>query len=682
MSSDQLADALDKLNNRLSQATSSTGTGSGGGSGSGSGSQYLKDVRGLVLQLDEQVLITAYIAGGAATISSLCIDTIVKTKITPPLYTGLKGTLSGLLYLTGASSVVGEIDLATVPFGSSSGSMTGSNTSVGTTVGWLTVNSKGYLFGDGSLEDQETVYFTASITPPMPLAIGQTYGYQLSHNISGTSNITSFAVDDSVLPNIQYLSCSVTSGPGIIPGAVVLSGVYAYSTAAHLEISVYVTNAISSHYRWPEGLALLQTNVCQDLPEAAGSNRDVSSYTPGSAHTITFCPTISQNAYAESLSIHCIGFNAIGNQSLFDETVRFRFDAISLPAADQVTSGTGIYPQIPGVDFGLPYDHTVSLIDVPELQFVSGKYRFPFPVDYTGVSPGTNPDYSNVGTSYPTRFATFHSSITDCISNASICIHGITGDGWGNGMSTGNFILQLRVTDGDDVDTGWLDANTFYAGPCSNGGNSGYNDDGWACLLSNGTSDRVKNITFGRHVHGDCYIRIGFDVSEIQAEMTDTIDRSKSFTHISLSYSTGDFGQGYDSRIARSLGTQLAFESDNIFAAYFAGRSPPQLATRVCKAPPVFLPIRNVLLTVGESIYLGVFSNGFLISIDSLTVNARGIEVGSVFFQLSHVRGISDNNARRSDDGNDRNDIWRWQRDSGRHCNIVRFRTDRRHRRV
>ena len=74
-------------------------------------------------------------------------------------------------------------------------------------------------------------------------------------------------------------------------------------------------------------------------------------------------------------------FNSIGTRYVtrFDliPQSHLRINTKSDYVAERVCSGVIMYPDIELRDFGAAYDHTISLLNIPELQQINGKFSLP-----------------------------------------------------------------------------------------------------------------------------------------------------------------------------------------------------------------------------------------------------------------------------------------------------------------
>lgn len=547
--SDTLADALQKLDIQLSKVTGSRAP----LPDPNSLGQFLVDVRGYTLYLEQVTTFTACIANRVSTISNLVIDHRPCTRMTTPLYDGASGVITAYLKTGTVSAAVGSVQLDLLPYGGN------------TISGYLSVTDKEYFYDDGSTQSLPYTYFECQIVPTSDLLGGSTtYGYQLYHNITGLSNVVSFRIDDSLTPIVSSISLDL-----IAASTTFISGVQTYVAGSSVNAVVSVSNVISSHYNYQYGLASAISNVFAEQYENRLTFRNVDSFTTGSSQTVSFPFKIPSNTQVEAIWIRATAYNAINQSTTSTVTISQRIDTISFPSLCHVTSGQGAYPSVPGVDFGLPYDHSVSLISIPELQLLAGRYRVPEPVDYSAVGPNDNPDYSDVRGLFAYRYTTFAQPLGRCHANVTIVFDDIAGNGWGDGHTpASNMTLHVRVLGNDSADTGWLDANAFFSGELTY-------TDGNPCLLSSETTACRKRITFGAMRVGTIYIRVGFE------SILDT--DHKSFSGIRI--------ETLDRCRVTDMASKVLNVSDYMFKAYIAGTA--VLVENLCDNEPTFAVIQN-----------------------------------------------------------------------------------------
>ena len=440
----------------------------------------------------------------------------------------------------------------------------------GTQNGYLDILTKQYFYDDSSLQASVYTYLTCFVQPTHDLQAGPTmYAYQVSHSATGISNPVSFYIDDSEIPVVNSIDIDISSmQQQVISGVPVLN-------AGLGRLNVSVSNVISSFYNCKYGLAVLKSDAFPDQNENTLRGRNVGGYVSGSSQTISFDFDLKLKQYCEDVSFEITAYNAIDQTASGTIISSLHYDCLSRPNPAQVTSGFGLYPDIRGLDFGNAYDDTISLLTTNELQLTSGKYGVPMQTDYSPLNP-PGPDYSQVRTKYPFRYATFSFEMNACCSNLVIVIEDIEGSGWGSSkLVAENTSLQVRVMDESTeqqiIDSGWLDANRYYDA-------TGDTCHGSACLLTSGTTDCLKHITFGRMRRGSLFVRIGF---EALADLD-----QKRFRNIRIEQC--DF-------LKRTLVCDMANKilkiEDCLFQAYVAGTA--DIVDNICGTPPTFEIIRN-----------------------------------------------------------------------------------------
>ena len=121
----------------------------------------------------------------------------------------------------------------------------------------------------------------------------------------------------------------------------------------------------------------------------------MASYTSGSTQYVTLTTAIPAGIYTEAGTLTVTPYNALGPGTPVSITALTgrpcRADTCSIMVPTQVTSGTGPLPQNPGVDFGIAYDHTVSLMTNSELQLIDGHFQVPYALDFANSLPAGEP---------------------------------------------------------------------------------------------------------------------------------------------------------------------------------------------------------------------------------------------------------------------------------------------------
>lgn len=577
---DTFAQALQKLDAQLLKAATNVPPPDPNECG-----QYLHDVRGYTIYLDVDVDVIACLAGTTATISNLVTDVRVKTKLTTPLYDGVEGVLTSMLTIGTLDSIdKGSIDLSTVEYG------------VEVNQGYLHVSNKSQFYlSDVSTQNLNGnwVGFEAQIIPDEDLPRGVQLRYRLQDTKTGNSNTVGFQVDDSQTPVFDNPPSFVCEDTHIR----CISGIYSYATGDACSVSSSLSNVVSSCYNYYHGLCVATSNVFGKQEEKNRVGRDVTGYVPDSSQTILLNASILDNVYSEEVDIEVTAYNAVGGTNVAIIHSSCRVDTVSVIAGNQVTSGTGIFPTA----FGNPYDHTVSLLTVPELQLLCGRYRVPVVKDYRAALPPGSPDYTTCRNT-PYRYSTFRYDLHDCVSHCYILFDKIAGANWGSGgVLAINMTLQVRLIDTlNEADTGWLDANQFYEGGCVPQG------DGSPCLLCTDTTSDCKHITFGMQRRGALYVRIGFEA------VTDS--DNKSFKKISVE----------TARVCRpkDMASQLLRISDPLFTAFVSQSK--TLVTNLSVNMPGWDTIYN-FFDAGNGVLTAVLCHdGDCITIGSVDLQAVG----------------------------------------------------------
>ena len=299
-----------------------------------------------------------------------------------------------------------------------------------------------------------------------------------------------------------------------------------------------LTNVIYSYYNSIYGLARLESCICRAANEIDSVGRNTLNYIPNSTQTVSISSQIMRTVFQERVSLTVSAFNSQGSVTSSTIQTSARVDTVSILVPSQVQSGVSAYPLVEYQDFGAPYDHAMSLLDVPELQLIDGVYQIPSTDDYTSSLPAGSPDYRG-SRNFPWRWATFVFTIPTCVSNLCLFMNGQSGD-WGDAAadSRGDYTIDVRCIN-DNFDSGWLDALKYYGGESLQGAN------GQGCLIRH--VDNVRQVTFGTAFRGRMYVRIGFEAM--------TCTYIKKFTSIS-------FDSSMDK--ARYL-PQIPIQFDNFF---------------------------------------------------------------------------------------------------------------------
>ena len=423
------------------------------------------------------------------------------TSLRPPsntvinMYDGNLGTLNCLLNGTNA----GSLSVGLIPLGGGSLNQC------------LSVSLKGDFYSNNAQLAGHWFYVNAVIQPFYNLTAGLSlYTYQLSHSRSGSSNIVTFHIDDSVTPGISSNAPAVSIGNQ----TQVISGVLTYTTLTTVIMAATITGAIQSYFNSTYGLCQVYGSNINTVLEKNRPFRNVSSYSKGSSQPVTLQTSFLNYTYSENVVIYLQTFNAVNGNTSFPVSLLggqpIRVDTVSTVRSSQVQSGQGDYPLLAGTDFGSPYDNNTSLLSNSELQQLNGLFQKPQAINYSNVNPASAYDYTTVNNGQQFRFVTFKWSLPNPISNTTLTFVNQIGTGWGNGaqLATG-LKLFIRIIDTSiNTDTNWLDANAFYPGgqyPRNNGD---------PCLLIANTTASQKYITLGIARSGTLYIRIGLDCTD------------------------------------------------------------------------------------------------------------------------------------------------------------------------
>ena len=432
--------------------------------------------------------LTACFAGTSSLTNCLICEARPACVPLANLYDGADGTLTALLSNNGLESCIGSLVMNNVPL------------QLGSCAQELHVWNKHDFYPFFADLAGKWYGFSCQVgTLSTALASGSNlYNLRLSHSRSGDTNAVEFYVDDSVTPKF-------VSPPELTFGTQVtwLSGVQTFNTLTTVTAALHVSGCIQAFYNSENGLGKLSGASLCEVNEASQSTRSVSNYTAGSDQSFLLSTYFGNNVYTESASILVQCFNAAGNSTDISinsiNGLGLRLDTRGRPSTAQVTSGTGPSPERVGIDWGMQYDHTQSLLINEELQFINGRYDIPFSHDFSQSAPAGSPDYTHVNDQINIRYATFKFSLQENTSNCTIVFDDQLGEGWGSGYTPASeMTLQIRVIK-NECDSGWLDANTVFDGIDSHNG----------CLLAQCTTSSKKHITFGHSLRGDAYVRVG-----------------------------------------------------------------------------------------------------------------------------------------------------------------------------
>ena len=465
------------------------------------GGRTLRNLRDIELFLWEP-LKSACIAGTTNVVKDLIVNTSPRTKVVNTIYDGDEGTLSAYLITNYRETVVGSVSMGYVDIGST------------LTNGYLRVLHKDLFYSDQTTESLYYYYVDAMMVADTPLTAGSnSYAYHMYHSKSGQTNNVTFHIDDCQGEPLFIGTSTATFGTSTR----YISGVKTFVADASVSVTSSLTNVIYSYYNSIYGLARLESCICRAANEIDSVGRNTLNYIPNSTQTFSISSQIMRTVYQERVSLTVSAFNSQGSVTSSIIQTSARVDTVSILVPSQVQSGFSAYPLVEYQDFGAPYDHAMSLLNVPELQLIDGVYQIPSTVDYTSSLPAGSPDYRG-SRNFPWRWSTFVFTIPTCVSNLCLFMNGQSGD-WGDAAadSRGDYTIDVRCIN-DNFDSGWLDALKYYGGESLQGA------DGQGCLIRH--VDNVRQVTFGTAFRGRMYVRIGFEAM--------TCTYIKKFTSISF----------------------------------------------------------------------------------------------------------------------------------------------------
>lgn len=406
---------------------------------------WLRDV---TLQLASPV-VSAVLAGGTTSVNNLVLT---GRPYTLPIYNlrlrGVLGTLYALLTQGTTSTLVGRLNMETVAEGQ--------------------VVKEGFITSLGSSSDRRCNVLVQNIVleadRACSIAASQSpYYLSLQHHLPGdvhpiySAKPVKFYIDNPVEPKFISVSAMQISGP-----TRQVSGVVSCSTLTSVAVTGDIAGAVSMFYNSEHGIASLHGKVIKTQVEREVPSRNPVSYV--SYGTVSVCLSSQVSiGYDTDASIFLTAWNSHGaslTQRLQLPSGRpVYIDTLSTMPPNQVTSGSGPAPNQPGVDFGMPYDHSQSLNDNQELQLVGGFYGIPIAHDYSVKYPPGSDDYSQTAKMSSYRYATFVYPLPTSTPRVVIRFVGQQGDGW---QTLAGLTMQLRVV--GDCDSGWLDCLTRFNG--------------------------------------------------------------------------------------------------------------------------------------------------------------------------------------------------------------------------
>ena len=337
---------------------------------------------------------------------------------------------------------------------------------------------------------------SARCIAPVPFTPGDTeYSYQLSHTVTGATNVRTFRVDNS---HTTVPSVTLASVTGITySGGVYVSGVPLITTADTINFTFQCNECVKKFYNgtWTGQVSSSYTSSTSFLPTGVSRNE-------GSSVTFVGSVTPMAGVSINGLTLTCSARNAAGTTSNAFAVSTVRIDTLSIVASSggfinetgRVSSGIGQYPVLTGA----PFVSSQLLSMSEELQLLSGKYVFPPSVDY-GLSQPPGPDYTSLpaGSFAGVRWVTFPSNVINA-SFVTVVIEGQVN--FGSSIIIPGFYMYVQVSGV----TGWLSANDAYPGI-----GTPVLDGDFALDYSNSTVSS-RRVTFGPTTRtGVLYIRIG-----------------------------------------------------------------------------------------------------------------------------------------------------------------------------
>tara|TARA_R110000822_G_scaffold36530_9_gene102773 strand:+ start:1102 stop:2958 length:1857 start_codon:yes stop_codon:yes gene_type:complete len=265
--------------------------------------------------------------------------------------------------------------------------------------------------------------------------------------------------------------------------------------------------------------------------------KTVTTWTPGQSYNVTHSLNINNSIFStSSVQTQVRSFNASGSYALsllgktllIDSTNENEIIPVvksSPNAVSRKLSGKTQYPPygtLPNDNinvFGDDFDSSTSLTDSNkfELQFANQYYHWPAATNYSSHTP-SGPNYTSISgdsSNNNLRYATFN---LGTITNKGTVTLNITNTyGFDNALiqTSDNFQLHLKVMDGTEVITDWINGNGQFSGAGNTLSLNGIGGLAPGGHTSGGNgSSFVRVITFGDVVvTGTVYVRIGWGVS-------------------------------------------------------------------------------------------------------------------------------------------------------------------------
>jgi len=436
----------------------------------------------IVIQMVDTVF-SAYLSGT----STLRVNVVDNPGYIPP-------TVSTALFSDGDTGV-----LTALVSGSPSGSITLTTADDTGINGYLEIVQDVDYY---ALVPQKAGFYktlSARCIAPVPFAPGDTeYSYQLSHSVTGATNVRTFRVDNS---HTTVPSVTLATVTGVTySGGVYVSGVPLITTADTVNFSFQCNECVKKFYNgtWSGQVTSAYTSTATFLPTGVSRNE-------GSVLNFAGSVTPMAGTSVNNLTLTFNARNAAGTTGSATAVSTVRIDTLSISPTSgtfinetgRVSSGIGQFPVLTGA----PFISSQLLSLSEELQLLSGKYVYPPSVDY-GLTQPPGPDYTGLplGTYAGVRWVTFPSNVINA-SFVTIVIGGQVN--FGSSIIIPGFYMYVQVSGV----TGWLSANDPYPGV------STPVLDGDFALDYAGSTVSSRRVTFGPVTRtGVLYIRIGLPV--------------------------------------------------------------------------------------------------------------------------------------------------------------------------
>lgn len=267
------------------------------------------------------------------------------------------------------------------------------------------------------------------------------------------------------------------------------------------------------------------------------STKTVTTWTPGQSYNVTHSLDINDSIFStSSVQTQVRSFNASSSHALLSFGKTLLIDSTNeneiIPvvksspnAVSRKLSGNTQYPPygtLPNDNvnvFGDTFNSATPLTDSNkfELQFANQYYHWPAATDYSSHTP-PGPNYTGISgdsSNNNLRYATFNlGTITD---KGTVTLNLFNTYGFDNALiqTSDNFQLHLKVMDGDEIITDWINGNGQFSGAGNTLSLNGVGGLAPGGHTSGGNgSSFVRVITFGDVVvTGTVYVRIGWSVN-------------------------------------------------------------------------------------------------------------------------------------------------------------------------